>query len=169
MAFVSTVCMLHDSTVVEFVRLQDQGMVSEHYYRTEASRRHRLFPRLAFDVPGGHGDRLPETWPRRGPLCAALTGGALKPPNLSTLYAAHGLYPYMTLMMLRQQELQGQRAEALAEELAGARQAVHRLEAESEGWRSQLQNLGAAMQELSRARQDQATQQEVVSRELADA
>ncbi|CAE7532636.1 ftsH [Symbiodinium sp. CCMP2592] len=66
-------------------------------------------------------------------------------------------------------ELQGHRAEALAEELAGARQAVHRLEAESEGWRSQLQNLGSAMQELSRARQDQATQQEVLSRELADA
>ena len=68
-----------------------------------------------------------------------------------------------------EQELQGHRAEALAEELAGARQAVHRLEAESEGWRSQLQNLGSAMQELSRARQDQATQQEVLSRELADA
>ena len=67
------------------------------------------------------------------------------------------------------EELSGHRAEAMAEELAGARQALHRLEAESEGCRGQLQSLGGAVQELSRARQDQAAQQEAVSRELADA
>ena len=67
------------------------------------------------------------------------------------------------------EELSGHRAEALAEELAGARQSLQRLEAESEAYRSQLQNLGGAVQELSRARQDQAAQQDAAARELADA
>ncbi|CAE7876586.1 ftsH, partial [Symbiodinium sp. KB8] len=48
-------------------------------------------------------------------------------------------------------ELQGQRAEALAEELAGARQAVHRLEAQSEDFQSRLQS---QMQEMERMRAD---------------
>eukprot|EP00439_Symbiodinium_sp_Y106_P083102 s614_g22.t3 len=49
------------------------------------------------------------------------------------------------------EELQGHRAEALAEELAGARQAVHRLEAQSEDFQSRLQS---QMQEMERMRAD---------------
>lgn len=63
----------------------------------------------------------------------------------------------------------GRHVDALAGELADARAALQRVEAESGAWQSQLRGLNAAVEELARAKQEQVAQQDATQRELAEA
>lgn len=67
------------------------------------------------------------------------------------------------------EEQSGRHVDALAGELADARMAVQRLEAESGAWQSQLQGLRGMVDELARARQEHSAQQDAAQRDLADA
>lgn len=67
------------------------------------------------------------------------------------------------------EEHAGRQVDALAGELADARAAIQRFEAETGGWQSQIRSLNHAVEELARAKQEQAAHQDAAHRELAEA